>query len=180
MALPSTIHRLDIDLSDVDRGVYTQLELRLARHPSESLRYLITRALAYALCHEEGIAFSRGGLSSTDEAPVAVTDPTGRLLHWIDIGTPSPERLHKAAKAADSVSLFTSSELVALRRAAASIHRAAEIAVTTFPQAFLDGLGDALGRRSSLDLLRNDGWLHATLDGQTFEAPLTLSTLLGA
>jgi uncharacterized protein YaeQ len=37
MALTSTIYRVDLALSDVDRGVYETLELRLALHPSERL-----------------------------------------------------------------------------------------------------------------------------------------------
>jgi len=49
VALQATIYRLQIELSDVDRGVYESLDLRLARHPSESMPYLLTRALAYAL-----------------------------------------------------------------------------------------------------------------------------------
>src|SRR2546429_678075 len=44
VALTSTVYHLEIDLSDVDRGVYEKLDLRLARHPSESTHYLLTRA----------------------------------------------------------------------------------------------------------------------------------------
>src|SRR5262245_43082790 len=98
MALTATIHHFEIALSDVDRGVYETLDLRVARHPSESARYLFTRTLAYCLSYEEGIAFSKGGISSTDEAPITVRDLTGVLRAWIEIGSPSAERLHKAAK----------------------------------------------------------------------------------
>ena len=119
MALTATLHRFAIQLSDVDRGVYESIDLRLARHPSESERYLWTRTIAYCLEYEpaqaEGsaprserrIAFSKGGLSATDEPPVSVRDPTGRLLVWIDVGSPSAERLHKAAKLAERVALYT-------------------------------------------------------------------------
>ncbi|MDY7231188.1 YaeQ family protein [Hyalangium rubrum] len=100
MALSATMYHVQVNLSDVDRGVYQPLDLRLARHPSESMRYLLTRTLAYCLSYEEGISFSKGGISSTDEAPISVRDPTGVLLAWIDIGSPSAERLHKASKAA--------------------------------------------------------------------------------
>ena len=46
MALTATIHTFDISLSDVDRGCYETLALRVARHPSESEEYLVTRVLA--------------------------------------------------------------------------------------------------------------------------------------
>ena len=59
MALTATVHRWSVVLSDVDRSTYESLEMRLARHPSESARYLLTRTLAYCLSYEEGIAFSK-------------------------------------------------------------------------------------------------------------------------
>src|ERR1039458_430523 len=99
MALTATMHHVEVTLSDVDRSVYESLDLRLARHPSESARYLLTRLLAYCLSYEEGIAFSKGGISSTEEPPISVRDPTGILLAWIDIGSPSAERLPNASKA---------------------------------------------------------------------------------
>jgi uncharacterized protein YaeQ len=138
MALTATMYRWQVNVSDVDRGVYTTLDLRLAQHPSESQRYLVTRALAYCLSYEDGIAFSKGGISSTDEPPVSVHDPTGLLLAWIDVGSPSAERLHKAAKAAPKVSLFTTLDLAVLRREAASIHKAASIEVFRIEQRLVD------------------------------------------
>ncbi|MGH9750400.1 MAG: YaeQ family protein, partial [Candidatus Polarisedimenticolia bacterium] len=41
MALTATMHAFDIELADADRGVYETLELRVARHPSESVEYLL-------------------------------------------------------------------------------------------------------------------------------------------
>src|SRR4051812_21468862 len=60
MALTATMYHLRIDLSDVDRNVYAPLDLRIARHPSESMRHMLARTIAYCLCYEEGIAFSKG------------------------------------------------------------------------------------------------------------------------
>lgn len=178
MALPATIVRLNIQLSDVDRGVYDSLELRLARHPSETERYMVARAIAYALNVEEGIAFSKGGLSTTDEAPISIHDPTGRMTAWIDIGNPSAARLHKASKLAGRVRVYTWSELVALKKEAASIHRAEAIAVTTLPASFLDALAGVIDRRAELELLRTGGQLYATMGGHTFETPLIEAPLL--
>src|SRR5581483_8820144 len=98
MAASATLYHLEIELSDVDRGVYQTLDLRVARHPSETMAYLLTRVIAFCLCHEEGLAFSKG-LSTTDEPAAWVRDPHGRVTLWIDIGAPTPERLHKASKA---------------------------------------------------------------------------------
>ena len=99
MALGATVHVFTVRLSHVDRGVYETLELRLARHPSESAEYLVTRLLAYCLEYTEGIAFSKG-LSDPDEPAIIVRDLTGALHGWIEIGAPEAARLHRAAKAA--------------------------------------------------------------------------------
>ncbi|HXK19677.1 MAG TPA: YaeQ family protein, partial [Polyangiaceae bacterium] len=98
MALTATVHHLVITLSDVDRNVYEKLDIRVARHPSESARYFWQRTLAYCLSYEDGIAFSKGGLSDADEPPVSIHDPTGVFLAWIDVGSPSADRLHRASK----------------------------------------------------------------------------------
>lgn len=165
MALTATMYHLHVALSDVDRGVYEALDLRLARHPSESERYLLTRLLAYCLSYEEGIAFSKGGLSSASDAPITVTDPTGALLAWIDIGSPSAERLHKASKLAPRVSLFTAADLPSLRREAASrpIHRLADIEVWQLSPSFLDALAERVDRNTKLEIVRNDGHLYVTI-----------------
>ena len=99
MALTATIHHFTVRLSDVDRGVYETLELKVARHPSEADEYMVARVLAYCLEYAEGIAFSKGGLSDPDEPPLAVRDLTGALKSWVEIGNPDADRLHKAAKA---------------------------------------------------------------------------------
>ena len=49
MALTATVYNFDVQLSDVDRGVYESLAIRAARHPSETEEYLVTRVLAYCL-----------------------------------------------------------------------------------------------------------------------------------
>ena len=174
MALTATMHHVQVTLSDVDRAVYEKLDLRLARHPSESARYLLTRLLAYCLSYEEGIAFSKGGLSSTDEPPISVRDPTGILLAWIDVGGPSAERLHKAAKAARRVALFTHVEPRLLQQEAATrpIHRVEEIEVWRTEPAFLDGLEGIIGRNAVIEIVRNDGKLYVTAEGAVKEGEL--------
>jgi uncharacterized protein YaeQ len=181
MALQATVHNVEIAVSDVDRGVYETLELRVAQHPSETMRFLVTRVLAYALSYEEGIAFSKGGLSDADEAPIALRDPTGVLLAWIDIGSPAAERLHKASKAARRVAIFTS-ELANLRRNVAGrrIHRGDEIEVWPFEPSFVDGIVAKMEKRSKLELTRNDGTLYVVIGDITLEAPLVRTALLEA
>src|SRR5690349_12660880 len=102
MALGATIYNFTIQLSDMDRSVYETLNLRVARHPSEADAYMLTRVLAYCLEYQDGIAFSQG-LADADQPAVWVHDATGRLTDWIDVGTPTAERLHRASKLAERV-----------------------------------------------------------------------------
>lgn len=180
MALGATVFRLEIALSDVDRGVYTSLDLRVAQHPSETLRYLVTRALAYSLSYEEGIAFSKGGLSDVDEPPISVRDPTGVLVAWIDVGNPSAERLHRASKAARRVEVYTTHDLALLRREAGSraIHRVESIDVYPLPQPFVDELAARLERTTRIELTRTDGQLYAAVAGATLEATVERAGLV--
>jgi uncharacterized protein YaeQ len=179
MAQGDTLYRVQVSLSDVDRGVYEALDLRLARHSSESPTYLVTRLLAYCLSYEEGIEFSKGGLSSADEPPLSIRSLTGELRAWIDIGVPSTERIHRASKAAPKVTIFTSKDLSALRSdaAAGQIHRAEQIEVVSLPKDFLQSFEGILTRNLTLDLVHTEGALYVSSGGITFEGAVERNML---
>lgn len=177
MALSSTIHDFDIDLSDSDRGVYESLAVRVARHPSESAEFLVARVLAYCLEYEEGIEFSRG-LSDADEPPLAVRDLTGTMQAWIDIGTPAADRLHKAAKSVPRVAVYIHKEatqwLAGL--ATARIHRGEEIAFYALDRSLVAALAARLDRRMSFAMSISEreifvSFADATLSGRVETYP---------
>src|SRR5262245_4298272 len=174
LALTATVYHLEIDVSDVDRAVYETLDLRLARHPSESMHYLLARAIAYCLFYEEGIAFSRG-LSTTDEPAVWVKDRQGNVTLWLDVGSPSAERLHKASKASPRVAVVTQHDprvlLEQLR--GEKIHRKDELQVFSLAPTFLDSLASAVDRHTRLSLVRNEGELYATIGDKSFTSRLS-------
>lgn len=178
MALTATIYRLQVELSDVDRGVYESLDLRLARHPSETLRYMLVRALAYCLSFEAGIAFSKGGLSSAEEPPLSIHDPTGIFLAWIDVGAPSAERLHRATKAARRVALFTVADLTLLRRSAEGIHKVETIEVWEIEPSLVEALEPRIERLTKLELVRNEGVLYVTVGGVQIEGTIRRTSLV--
>jgi uncharacterized protein YaeQ len=179
MALTATVHRLRIALSDVDRGVYESLDLRLARHPSETLRALVARSLAYALYFEDGIAFTQG-LASADDPAIWVRDPTGILKVWIDLGSPSPQRLHRASKAAGRVIVVCHNDPTHFLREAraATIHRAADVEVISLTPSLLDVLESSLERSSSWEVTRTDDLLYLTIDGKVHEGAITRHSLV--
>jgi uncharacterized protein YaeQ len=180
MALTATMHRFDIQLADGDRGVYETLELRVARHPSESAAFLLVRVLAYCLEYESGIAFSKGGISSVDEPAISICDLTGTRLAWIEVGAPSADRLHRASKAHPRVALYTDRRLDLLRASLAGerIHAGSDIRVTVFPQSFLRDLETTLERNVRWDVALNDGHLYVTSGERSFDVALQAMPLL--
>ena len=178
MALTATIYNFEVQLSDTDRNVYEAVSLRLARQPSETAEYLLTRALAYCLEYADGIAFSRG-LAEPDEPPLAVRDLTGALQTWIDIGTPDAARVHKASKAAPRVVIYTHKDPVLLvqKLAAERIHRAEALEIYGVDRVFIAELAARLERRLVFDLSVNDGNLYLTLGDVTLSGLITPYTL---
>ena len=174
MALQATVRRLKLQLSDVDRSVYEALDLRLAQHPSENDLFLVTRALAYALSYEEGIAFGHG-LSHAEEPALSIKELDGRLKAWIEVGTPSAERLHRASKLAPQVVIYTQHDPELIRREAAKtpIYRADEIVLYAPAPPLLRALAERVDRAMSWDVSRSGGHLYVTTGGETFEGELT-------
>ena len=178
MALTATIYSFEIGLADVDRGVYESLALRVARQPSETAEYLLTRVLAYCLEYAEGIAFSRG-LADPDEPALAVRDLTGALQVWIEIGAPDAARLHKASKAAPRVAIYTHKDPDQLVRQLAGerIHRATALEIYGVDRALLAELVARLERRMLFDLAVTDRHLYVTLGDTTLEGVIRPYTL---
>jgi len=178
MAISVTMYRFDIDVSDVDRNVYEKLDLRAAQHPSETTPYLLTRVLAYCLSYEEGIAFSRG-LGVPDEPAVWVKDLQGTTQAWIEVGTPSAERLHKAAKAVARVSVYTQHDVELLKRnmRGQRVHRMDSIAVFAVESAFLAELESVLERSNTWSIARNDGEIYVTAKNKVLTTRLVQHAL---
>jgi uncharacterized protein YaeQ len=168
VALTATVYTFAIELADVDRGVYESLALKVARHPSETGEYLVTRVLAYCLEYAEGIGFSRG-LAEPDEPALAVRDLTGALRAWIDVGAPDAARLHKASKAAPRVAVYTHRDPSQLQRQLAGerIHRADALELYAIDRELVAALAERLERRMTFALSITDRHLFVTLDGSS-------------
>jgi uncharacterized protein YaeQ len=178
MALSSTVYNFDVQLSDVDRGVYETLAIRAARHPSETEEYLVTRVLAYCLEYTEGIAFSKG-LANPDEPAITVRDLTGDLQVWIEIGAPDADRLHKASKASPRVVVYTHKDPQRLLQqlSAERIHKAESIEIRAADRDLLAGLVERLDRRNSWELAVSDGHLYLTVAGVTLDGAVERHSL---
>ncbi|WP_433192108.1 YaeQ family protein [Nocardia sp. CA-107356] len=167
MALSATLHNFAIHLADVDRDVYQELELRVARHPSETAEFMLTRLLAYCLEYEEGITFSDGGVSATDEPAVLVRDLTGRLTAWIEVGAPDAERVHRGSKMAERVAIYTHRDpaKVLAQLTGKRIHRAEAIPLYSFDRDFIDAAVAAIERRNTVTMSITERLLYLDLNG---------------
>lgn len=105
MALPATIYRVSIQLSDADRNRYYNLQTTVARHPSETAERLVARTLAYAFAYEPRLTFTRG-ICAGDEPDLWIKEPDGRINTWVEVGQPDPDRLRKARRQSRRVILF--------------------------------------------------------------------------
>jgi uncharacterized protein YaeQ len=114
MALKSTIFKANVQLADIDHGVYADHALTLARHPSETDERMMVRLVALALQAHQLQTLLRGdgtlafgaGLSDPDDPDVSLTDYTGRKRVWIEVGQPEDRPLAKACAQADAVFVY--------------------------------------------------------------------------
>jgi uncharacterized protein YaeQ len=169
MALSATMYGLRTELSDVDRGVYQTLDLRLARQPSETLEYMLTRFLGYCLEFTEGIELTEG-VAAGDQPAVLVRDLTGRVTAWVEVGMPDAGRLHRGSKLAGRCTVYTHRNItqVLAELSGRQIHRAAEIPVYEFGRGFVEEVAAALQRRNEATLSIIERQLYLDLDGKAF------------
>jgi uncharacterized protein YaeQ len=170
MALTATMMRFELELSDVDRGIYETIELRAAQHPSESDAYLVTRVLAMALEYREDLSFGRG-ISTPDDPGISAPNGMGGHALWIEIGQPSASKLHKVTKLADRVIVYTHKNPEPIRAdlASGNVYRGDEVDVVGFDPSFLDDLSARLIRNNKWGVLRSDGELYVTVAEETVQ-----------
>ncbi len=116
MALKSTVFKAQLQLADIDRAVYADHALTLARHPSETDERLMMRLLAFALCVPaddlNGALASAGGLSDVDQPDLWQKSLSGELLQWVEVGQPDERRMARAAARSGRASIFAYSASV--------------------------------------------------------------------
>lgn len=154
--------------------MFETLELRVARHPSETAEYMLVRLLAYCLEYQEGIALTEG-VSSGDEPALVVRDLTGRVTAWIEVGLPDASRLHRGSKLAGRAAVYTHRDVRQLlsQLSGAKIHRAAEIPIRAFDRTAVEELAALIERRASLAVSVSGGELLVAIGERTFTLAMT-------
>ena len=109
MALSSTIYKVELQVSDLNRNYFNTHSFTVAQHPSETLERMLVRILVFAINANEQLEFTRG-LSTAEVPDLWEKDPTGAIVHWIELGQPSMKRLNRACNHSPKVSVYTYAE----------------------------------------------------------------------
>jgi uncharacterized protein YaeQ len=159
MAMTTTLYRFQIELSDIPRAVYETLDFRVAQHPSESMPYLLTRILAFALNSTEDLTFAPTGLHDPDAAAINIPETNGGFKTLIEIGSPSARKLHKATKSAETVKVYTYKNPTTLIDEIRNekVYRGNEIELFSVSPSFLSELEPLLKRDNRWGILFDDG-----------------------
>ena len=163
MALKATVCKALLQIADIDRGLYADHALTVARHPSENDERMMMRLLAFALHvpaddRAGALQFAKG-MADPDEPELWQKDLTGRIVQWIEVGQPDERRLMKASGRADRVAVYAFGSAAAAWWAGLSgrVGRAGNIEAWLVPAEQRRALAGLAGRSMQLQLSRQDG-----------------------
>ena len=105
MAQKSTIYKVELSVSDMDRHYYETHKLTVAKHPSETDERLMVRLLAFALNAHEHLEMTKG-LSTDDEPDIWQKSLSGQLQLWIALGLPSDKVMRQSCGKAEKVVVY--------------------------------------------------------------------------
>ena len=167
MAIKSTIHKLELQLSDIGRHLYGEFPLTLAQHPSETLDRMMVRALAFAWDAHEDLQFGKG-VSNAEEPDLWKKNLVGEIEQWIDIGQPDADRIRRACNKADQATVydFHASHPIWWKSIQNQVTRFSNLQVWALPTESIQALG-LWGQRTmkiQCTIDHDDMWL--TQDGQ--------------
>lgn len=106
MAVNSTINKVSVNITDMDRHYYQSHELTVAQHPSENDFRFMIRLIAFMLNASEQLSFTKG-MNSDDEAELWQKSLTDEIELWIDFGQLDEKRIRKACGRAKRVIIYT-------------------------------------------------------------------------
>lgn len=109
MAANATIHKLNLNIANMDTHYYGEHSLTLAQHPSENDVRLMVRVLAFVFNAREELVFCKG-IAQDDEPDLWQKDLSGDIELWIDLGQPDEKRIKKACGRSKKVIIYTYQE----------------------------------------------------------------------
>ncbi|MFN3616931.1 MAG: YaeQ family protein [Aquabacterium sp.] len=175
MALKATIYKAQLQLADMDRHVYADPALTIARHPSETDERMMVRVLALALGWpadtNEGTLELAKDMWEPDEPALWHKNFSNEILHWVEVGQPDDKRLMKASGRARAVSVyaFQSSTPIWWDGLVNKVSRANNLTVWQIPTEQSQALAALAQRSMQLQVTVQDGTVWINDGTQTVE-----------
>jgi len=166
MALNSTIYKVELQVSDMDRHYYATHALTLARHPSETEERLMVRLLAFALYVDERLEFGKG-ISDEDEPALWRKAYTDEIELWIEVGQPDETRIRKACGRSRQVVVISyggNAAEIWWNKVGSALSRNRNLTVLDIPVRTVAELVALLQRGMRLQALIQDGQLQLMND----------------
>jgi uncharacterized protein YaeQ len=168
MAIKATIFKAQINLADMDRQVYADIAVTIARHPSETDERMMVRALALALGWpantNEGTLELAKDMWDVDEPALWHKNYSDEILHWVDVGQPDDKRVMKACGRARQVSVwaFQNSTPIWWEGMVNKVSRASNLTVWQVPTEQSQALAAMAQRSMQLQMTVQDGtaWVN--------------------
>lgn len=164
MALKSMIHKVQLQIADMDRHYYADHPLTVARHPSETDERMMVRLLAFALNADEALAFGRG-VSTEKEPDLWRQDLTGDIELWIQLGQPDEKAIRRACGRADQVILYTYSghgAAIWWEQIAGKLATLDNLRVVDISSASVEALSGLAAKSMTLNCMIEDGGVWVT------------------
>ena len=183
MALKATIHKASIQVSDLDRNAYSDHNLTIARHPSETDERMMVRLLAFALNappnNDLGDLELGKDMWEPDAPALWQKDLTGLLMHWIELGQPDDKQILRVCSRSKKVTVYSYSTATSVWWAgiANKITRAKNLTIWQIPAKQAEALGALVKRSMDLQLTLQDGSLWVGEGERSVE--VTLQCLYG-
>ncbi len=183
MAIKATIYKAAVQLSDLDRNAYSDHNLTIARHPSETDERMMIRLLAYVLNapanNDLGTLEFGKDMWEPDEPCLIQIDLTGLTEHWIDIGQPDEKRILRACGRSKRVSVYTFGTTATAwwGKAAPNLARATNLTVWLIPAEQSQQLATLAERGMQLQFTLQDGVLYVEAGGRSVE--ISIACLFG-
>lgn len=167
MAIKSTVFKVNLQITDIDRDYYHAHSLTLARHPSETNERMLIRIIAFALNASGDLTFTRG-LSSDDEPDIWAKTLSGEIELWIDLGQPDEKRIRQACGKAKSVIIYTYNQRSAeiwWQQIKGKLGRFKNLSIINLVVANADNLDEMIERTIDFQCTIQDGQLWLSKDG---------------
>jgi uncharacterized protein YaeQ len=172
MALPSTVFKAELQISDMDRHYYQTHSLTLARHPSETSERMMIRLLAFAMNAAPDLSFANG-LTNPDEPDLWEKDPCGDILRFILVGLPDEKQIKKAcSRAAQAMIYCYGGSTVDVWWAGLNTDKFSNLWVWNVPQEASLALAATVERGMKIQCSTGDGHVYWSVNERTVEIML--------